>query len=87
MSFKTGIIRTTSITGDFIDPSNVVYESDWRTLQSDGSVHQVDTNVQLLLAAGERYLFYILTPGYAGPSGTSNKQKPRDGTSGRTRTS
>ena len=69
MSFKTGIIRTTSITSNFIDPSDVVFESDWRTVQSDGTVHQIDTNLELLLAAGERYLFYILTPGYAGPSG------------------
>ena len=69
LTYKTGIISTTAITGSFIDPANVVYESDWRTVQSDGSVHQIDTNLNLLLPAGERFLFYILTPGYAGPSG------------------
>ena len=60
----------TAIRGSFIDPSNVIYESDWRTVQSDGSTHQVNTNVELMLPPGERYLFsHPLTPGYAGPSG------------------
>jgi hypothetical protein len=69
LTYKTGIISTTSLTGSFIDPSNVIYESDWRTVQSDGSVHRLDTNVELLLPPGERLLFYIMTPGYDGPSG------------------
>jgi hypothetical protein len=66
--FKTGIVRTTSITGSFIGPSDVIYESDWRTAPSDGGAHRIDTNVEILLSANESFLFYILTASYAGPT-------------------
>jgi hypothetical protein len=66
LSFRTGIMRSS----DFFafTPADIVYESAWRTVESDGSLHQIDTNVDMILPAGERYMFFIETPSYSGSS-------------------